>query len=69
MALNGMLRSHIKKTFSNSMLQWRWSEPVEPGGPECSAEPGKPDPNVWVGPHAFAGYEKSRTVESSNFYK
>jgi hypothetical protein len=49
----GMLRSHIKKTFSNSMLQWRWSEPVEPGGRERSANPGKPDPQVWVGPHAL----------------
>jgi hypothetical protein len=48
-----MLRSHIKKTYSNSVLQWRWSEPVEPGGPENSAEPGKPDPHVWVGPHAL----------------
>jgi hypothetical protein len=47
------LRSHIKKTFSNSMLQWRSSEPVEPGGRERSANPSKPDPNVWFGPHAL----------------
>jgi hypothetical protein len=49
----GKLRSHIKKTFSNSMLLWRWSEPVEPYGPEGNADPGKPDPQVWVGPHAL----------------
>jgi hypothetical protein len=48
-----MLRSHIKKTFSHSMLQWRSSEPVEPGGPEGSANPSKPDPHVWIGPHAL----------------
>jgi hypothetical protein len=56
---HGMLRSHIKKTFSNSMLQWRWSDPAESPRPERSADPGKPDPQVWVGPHALRWLRES----------
>jgi len=50
------LRTHIKKTYSNSMLQWRWSEDLDPAElpfPERANDPGKPDPQVWVGPHAL----------------
>jgi hypothetical protein len=50
----GKLRYHIKKTFSNSVIQWRNPTlPYAPAGPNRSANPSKPDPQVWVGPHAL----------------
>jgi hypothetical protein len=50
----GNLRNYIKKNFSNSIIQWRNpTVPYAPAGPNRSANPSKPDPQVWVGPHAL----------------
>ena len=48
------LRKYIRTNYSNSVVQWR--NPFAPHAPEGlnrSANPGKPDPQVWVGPHAL----------------
>ncbi len=48
------LRNYIKRIFSNSIIQWRNPTiPYAPAGPNRSANPSKPDPQVWVGPHAL----------------
>src|SRR5262249_53699483 len=50
----GNLRKHIRKTYMNSIIQWRNPTlPYAPAGPNRSANPSKPDPQVWVGPHAL----------------
>jgi hypothetical protein len=50
----GKLRNYIKKSFSNSIVQWRNPTfPYAAAGPNRSANPSKPDPQVWVGPHAL----------------
>jgi hypothetical protein len=50
----GELRNYIKRSFSNSIIQWRNPTiPYAPAGPDRSANPSKPDPQVWVGPHAL----------------
>ena len=48
------LRSYIKRNFLNSIIQWRNPTlPYAPAGPNRSANPSKPDSQVWVGPHAL----------------
>jgi hypothetical protein len=48
------LRKYIRKNYSNSIIQWRNPMiPFAPAGPNRSANPSKPDPQVWVGPHAL----------------
>lgn len=48
------LRKYIRTHYSNSIVQWRNPlAPYAPAGPNRSANPGKPDPQVWVGPHAL----------------
>ena len=50
----GQLRKYLRKNFSNSIIQWRNPTiPYAPAGPNRSANPSKPDPQVWVGPHAL----------------
>lgn len=48
------LARFVKKRYTNSMI--RWCNPALPLGPAIrgrSANPSKPDPQVWVGPHAM----------------
>ncbi len=48
------LRKYFRRNYSNSVIQWRNpTAPYVPAGPNCSGNPGKPDPQVWVGPHAL----------------
>jgi hypothetical protein len=50
----GDLRKYLRKNYSNSIIQWRNPTiPYAPAGPNRSANPTKPDPQVWVGPHAL----------------
>jgi hypothetical protein len=50
----GDLRKYFRKNYSNSVIQWRNPMvPYAPAGPDRSANPSKPDPQVWVGPHAL----------------
>jgi hypothetical protein len=50
----GDLRKYFRKNYSNSIIQWRNPTiPYAPAGPNRSANPSKPDPHVWVGPHAL----------------
>jgi hypothetical protein len=50
----GQLRKYLRKNFANSIIQWRNPTiPYAPAGPNRSANPSKPDPQVWVGPHAL----------------
>lgn len=50
----GDLRKYFRKTYSNSIIQWRnLTLPYAPAGPNRSANPSKPDPQFWVGPHAL----------------
>ena len=50
----GDLRKYFRKTYSNSIVQWRNPTlPYAPAGPDHSANPSKPDPLLWVGPHAL----------------
>jgi hypothetical protein len=50
----GVLRKYIKRNFSNSIIQWRNPTiPYAPAGPNRSANPSKPDPQVWVGAYAL----------------
>jgi hypothetical protein len=44
----------IKKTFRNSVVQWRNPRlPEAPAGPSRSANPSAPDRSLWVGPAAM----------------
>ena len=48
------LRKYFRTHYSNSVIQWRNpTVPYAPAGPNRSANPSKPDPQVWVGPHAL----------------
>lgn len=48
------LRQYLRKNYSNSIIQWRNPvAPYAPAGPNRSANPSKPDPQVWVGPNAL----------------
>ena len=48
------LRKYFRKNYSNSIIQWRNPTiPYAPASPNRSANPSKPDPQVWVGPHAL----------------
>ncbi len=50
----GLLRKYLRKTYSNSVLRWQnATHPCAPVGPNRSANPSKPDSQVWVGPHAL----------------
>lgn len=50
----GSLRRYFQKNYSNSIIQWRNpTVPYAPAGPNRSSNPSKPDPQVWVGPHAL----------------
>ena len=50
----GILRKYLRKNYSNSIIQWRNPTlPYAPKGPNRSANPSKPDAQVWVGPHAL----------------
>jgi hypothetical protein len=50
----GSLRKYVRKNYSNSIIQWRNPTiPDAPAGLNRSAKPSKPDPQVWVGPHAL----------------
>lgn len=45
------LSKFIKARYTNSILRWyNPNLPFGPGEPGRSANPGKPDPQVWVGP-------------------
>jgi hypothetical protein len=50
----GTLRKYLRKRYSNSIVQWRDpTRPYAPRGPNRSANPSKPDAQLWVGPHAL----------------
>lgn len=54
------LRKYFRKNYSNSIIQWRNpTVPYAPAGPNRSANPSKPDPQVWVGPHALLWLRES----------
>lgn len=54
------LRNYFRKNYSNSIIQWRNPTiPYAPAGPNRSANPSKPDPQVWVGPHALRWLRES----------
>jgi hypothetical protein len=49
-----VLRKYVRTNYSNSIIQWcNPTIPYAPAGPNRSANPSKPDPQVWVGPHAL----------------
>lgn len=48
------LQKYLQKNYSNSIIQWRNpAAPYAPAGHDRSANPSKPDPQVWVGPNAL----------------
>jgi len=48
------LRRYIQKHYRNKVLRWcNPTLPLLPAGPGRSANPGKPDAQLWVGPHAL----------------
>jgi len=48
------LSRFIKKRYANSVVQWsNPTLPFAPASPRRSANPSKPDAQVWVGPHAL----------------
>lgn len=50
-----LLRRAVQRTYMNSVVRWRNPRlPDAPAGPSRSANPGKPDRSVWVGPAAMA---------------
>ena len=50
-----MLRRFIKKHYKNSVIRWQNPTlPFAPAGPSRSANPGRPDSSLWVGPSAMA---------------
>jgi hypothetical protein len=50
----GNLRKYFRQNYTNSIIQWQNpSLPYASAGPNRSANPSKPDPQVWVGPHAL----------------
>ena len=56
---NSYLR-FLKKRYRNRLLQWvNPSLPLLPAGPNRSANPSMPDPQVWVGPRALAWLRQS----------
>lgn len=44
---------HMKSNYRNSAVCWYSLTPFLPAAPGRSANPGMPDSNVWVGPHAL----------------
>lgn len=54
------LRKYLRKNYSNSILQWRNPVvPYAPAGPNRSANPSEPDPQIWVGPNALRWLRES----------
>ena len=52
------LRQFVKKLFTNSIVQWCNPQlPIAPATSKRSANPSKPDPQVWVGPNALQWLE------------
>jgi hypothetical protein len=50
-----VLSRAIKNTYRNSIVRWRYSRsPKAPANPSSSANVGKPDNSLWVGPAAMA---------------
>lgn len=48
------LRKYFRKNYANGIVQWRNpTVPYAPAGPNRSANPSKPDPHLWIGPHAL----------------
>jgi len=48
------LSKFIKKNYMNSVVRWYSPDaPNAPAAADRSANPSKPDPHVWVGPHAL----------------
>jgi hypothetical protein len=63
-----MLRRTLKKTYSNSRVQWlNPTLPIAPAGPSRSANPGKPDTSLWVGPAAMAWLLADKTRRIKQF--
>jgi hypothetical protein len=51
------LSKFIKKSYANSVVQWRNPEfPEHPATPTRSANPSKPDRSLWVGPAAMTWF-------------
>ncbi|MEO8270974.1 MAG: hypothetical protein ABI557_14725 [Aureliella sp.] len=47
-------QKYFRKNYENSIVQWRNpTVPYAPAGPNRSANPSKPDAQLWVGPHAL----------------
>ena len=52
------LRKFVKKHFTNSIIQWFNPQlPIAPASSKRSANPSKPDPQVWVGPSSMRWLE------------
>ena len=52
------LRQFVKNHFTNSIVQWcNPQRPIAPATSKRSANPSKPDPQVWVGPNALRWLE------------
>lgn len=57
-----MLRRFIKTNYSNSIIRWKSANaPIAPAGPQRSANPSKPDPQIWIGPAALAWMKHRKT--------
>ncbi|WP_185234727.1 hypothetical protein [Teredinibacter franksiae] len=55
-----MLRRYIKKEYCNSIVQWcNPTLPIAPASLKRSANPSKPDPQIWVGPYALEWMRKN----------
>ncbi|MFM8189210.1 MAG: hypothetical protein ACKN85_12080 [Pirellula sp.] len=62
------LRRYLRKNYSNSIVQWRNPTlPYAPAGPNRSANPSKPDPQLWVGPHALRWLRERRDHRIKQF--
>jgi hypothetical protein len=62
------IRRYIKQRYTNSIIRWYSSRaPVGPATKERSANPGKPDKSMWVGPAALSWFHQcsSHCIKSS----
>ncbi len=58
----------VKKTYTNSVIQWsNPSLPFAPARPGRSANPSKPDPQVWVGPDALRWLQQDQNHRIKQF--
>ena len=63
-----LLSRFIKKQYANSVVQWcNPSLPLAPAAPGRSANPSKPDSQVWVGPQALQWLEEDGTRRIKQF--